>query len=307
MKKVLLTGGSGFIGRHTIPYLIENEFDIHILYNKKILREFHDVAEWHQCNLFNYDQQKKILEKIKPTHLLHFAWEANPKIYKTSKENFIWVESTQNLLENFHKSGGKRAVLAGTCAEYDWRFEELSEFTTPLEPNTIYGECKNNMRIITEKIQNQKKLSIAWGRIFFLYGPNEHKDRLVSSVINSLLNDDYALCTHGHQIRDFMYVKDIANAFVNLLDSNIESSVNIASGKPIKLRNIINTIGEIIGKTHLIKYDAIDAEISDPSILTADTTRLHNELQWHPDYELIEGLEETINWWREENIKRSNH
>ena len=298
MKRVLLTGGSGFIGRNTIYYLLEKGYEVHIVYRNKILKEYTDYAEWHHCDLLNYRMQRILLNKISPTHLLHFAWEATPNVYKTSKENLNWVSATEHLLINFTKSGGYRAVIAGTCFEYDWKFKLCKEKLTPLKPTTLYGECKKNMQQIAEQLLYKNMLSIAWGRIFFLYGPYENKSRLVASVINSLLKGNPALCSHGNQTRDFMFVKDISSAFVSLLDSDVESTINIASGVPVKLKDVINMIAKKIGWEDLVKLGAIPTSDNEQSIIIADTSRLNNELEWFPKYTLSKGLEETINWWK---------
>ena len=143
MKKVLLTGATGFIGRSSIQLLIENGYEVHAVFHivqpsfKKECNLF-----WHQCDLFNAEQQKNLLIEVKPTHLLHFAWIATPGVYWTSFENIRWVQASLGLLMNFADQGGKRAVLAGTCAEYDWNCGYCSEELTPIRPQTLYGKSK---------------------------------------------------------------------------------------------------------------------------------------------------------------------
>jgi nucleoside-diphosphate-sugar epimerase len=143
----------------------------------------------------------------------------------------------------------------------------------------------------------QTGLSYAWGRIFFLYGPHEHPDRLVSSVIRSLLQGEPARCSHGNQIRDFLHVEDVAHAFVTLLDSDMEGAVNIGRGTSATIREVVEIIGDQLHGKQLIQLGALPAPPNDPPVLIADTHRL-NSLGWRPKYDLESGLEQTIAWWK---------
>jgi nucleoside-diphosphate-sugar epimerase len=187
--------------------------------------------------------------------------------------------------------------MAGSCAEYDWRYSFCKEGLTPLNPNTVYGTCKHSLQQMFNTIIKNMDISGVWGRIFFLYGPHEHPARLVSSVIQSILLDRPADCSHGNQMRDFLYVKDVADAFVALLESNITGPVNIASGQPLSLKEIIYKIAEKLNRLDLVRLGALETPADDPDLLAGDTTRLSKEVGWRPNFSLDQGLEETIKWW----------
>jgi nucleoside-diphosphate-sugar epimerase len=244
------------------------------------------------------EEQKQLLAKIKPTHLLHFAWYAVPGKYWTSIENLRWVQASINLLIDFIENGGTRAVFAGSCAEYDWNYGYCSEGITPTRPQTLYGTCKNSLQEIVSQFSKQTGVSSAWGRIFFLYGPYEAKIRLIPSVIISLLQNQPARCTHGNQIRDFLHVEDVASAFVSLLESNIEGPINIASGQPIALKTVFKQIATYLKQLDLLELGSIPVPDNEPSLLVANVERLTKEVGWTPHYTLNEGLMQTIEWWR---------
>jgi nucleoside-diphosphate-sugar epimerase len=308
MKIILLTGASGFIGRHTIPFLIDRGYEIHAVYHThppEFIQNKNLIL--HRCNLLDFEEQEKLLSEIKPTHLLHFAWYTVHREYWTSFENIKWVQASLNLFLNFAKNGGRRAVVAGTCAEYDWNYGFFSEGITPTNPKTLYGICKDSLHRILSHFCRQANISLAWGRIFFVYGPYENPQRLIPYVITSLLEDKPAFCSHGNQIRDFLYVEDAASAFVSLLESDVQGPINIASGQPISLKTIIYKIADFLGKRYLINLGAVSTSDDEVPFLVADIRRLKNEVRWEPKFTIDEGLNISIEWWknkiRESKIK----
>jgi nucleoside-diphosphate-sugar epimerase len=229
---------------------------------------------------------------------LHLAWVTAPGAYWTSLENINWVQASLALMQMFKEQGGERLVVAGTCAEYNWSYGFCSEQITPLAPNTLYGVCKNSLGQMLAAFAEQTGLSAAWGRIFFLYGPHEYPQRLVPYVINALLRGQPALCTHGDQIRGFLYVEDLGEALVRLLESNVSGPVNIDSGHPVALKEVILKIAGKLKRPNLIHLGARPTPANEPLLLVGDTRRLTEEVKWQPRFDLDEGLEKTIAWWK---------
>ena len=244
-KRVLLTGASGFIGSHCLARLCAAGYEVHAVSSRESPIE-RPEAQWHRANLLDKTQLDELLTRIKPTHLLHFAWYAIPGKYPTSSENLRWCQSTLELLHSFADNGGKRAVFAGTCFEYDSRYGFCNEELTPSRPSTFYGVCKNSTREIVAGFSRQFGISSAWGRIFYLFGPHEPKARLVPATILALLRGQNVPCSHGRQVRDFLHVEDAASAFVFLLQSEVEGTVNVASGEQITIRSLVEHIATLL-------------------------------------------------------------
>jgi len=306
MKKVLITGANGFIGRHCLPILLERGYEIHAVSSDKPRCCIGNV-HWHQANLLDCGMVMDLLLSVRPTHLLHFAWYTVHGRYWNAVENFRWVESSYFLLEQFVRQGGRRVVMAGTCAEYDQRYPFCLEGITPLGPETFYGECKHHLQRLLGIISERTGLSSAWGRIFFLYGPHENRSRFVSSSIYSLIQGMPVRCSNGGLIRDYLHVIDAASAFVDVLDSDVQGAINIASGRPVCLKDMLKMIGEKMGRCDLICPNVMDSEVSNPQILIADTGRLKEEVYWEPHYNLDEGLDQTIRWWKTNELSATCH
>lgn len=303
MKRVLLTGATGFIGRHCVPALRASGYEIHAVSSRaqpeqEIGEEVH--VHWHRADLLDPVQVPEVIAATRPTHLLHLAWYAVPGRYGTSPENLRWVQASLGLLQAFAAHGGQRVVMAGTCAEYDWRYGFCSEPVTPLRPGNLYGTCKHALHLLQDAFAAQTGISAAWGRVFFLYGPHEHPDKFVASVIGSLLKNEPAPCSQGDQIRDFLYVCDVADAFVALLEADITGPVNIGSGYPIAVKEIVHKIAGRIGRPELVRLGALPAAPDEPPLVVADVRRLREEAGWTPRYNLDDGLEQAICWWKDQ-------
>jgi nucleoside-diphosphate-sugar epimerase len=204
-------------------------------------------------------------------------------------------------LRAFAEGGGTRAVLAGTCAEYRW--EEAThcvEGETALAPATLYGTAKHALHLLAGRYAQEAGLSLAWGRVFFVFGPHEHPARLASSVARALVRGEPAETSHGTQLRDFLYSEDLADAFVALLDSPVTGPVNLASGEPRPIRALVEALGHAAGRTDLLRIGAREAPAGEPSAITASVARLRDEVGWRPARDLDERAADTVAWWRAE-------
>jgi nucleoside-diphosphate-sugar epimerase len=301
MSRVLVTGATGFIGRGAPAALAAHGLEVHAVHSRHAPPPEAVGAVWHRADLLDGPAIDDLVADVAPTHLLHLAWYAEPGAFWRSAENLRWVEASLHLLRAFAAHGGQRAVLAGSCAEYAWTDRTIcSEDSTPCRPATLYGASKHALRIIAEPFAQETGLSLAWGRVFFVFGPHERAERLGGSVARSLVLGERARCSHGRQVRDFLYSEDLADAFVALLRSPVEGPVNLASGTPVPVRELVQSLAEAAGRGDLIELGALPSAAGEPSELVADVTRLRSEVGWVPASSLHERAADTIAWWRAE-------
>jgi nucleoside-diphosphate-sugar epimerase len=299
-RRVLVTGATGFIGRHALAPLARRGFEVHAVTSRDAPppQAPADVT-WHRADLLDQATHDALLEAAAPTHLLHFAWYAEHGRFWTSTENLRWSAATISLVQAFAERGGRRAVLAGSCAEYRWGEPgPCTEDVTPLEPATLYGTAKNATRAVLQAAAGELGIELAWGRVFFLYGPGEAPGRLVASVIRALLAGERAPTGDGRQVRDFLHVADVAGAFAALLGSPVTGPVNIGSGDARPLLDVITAIGAATGRPDLLDVGALAPRAGDPAELVADIARLRDEVGFVAAIGLDEGIQRTVDWWR---------
>lgn len=300
MKRILVTGATGFIGNVVIKNLLQKGYEVHAVTSQK-REEYHNKdIYWHNLDLLNISKIKELFLRVKPTYLLHLAWYAVPGKYVNAEENLSWIQSSIEILKNFKEFGGERMVFAGTCFEYDLEYGYLKEDITPSMPNSLYGTCKYSFENIAQDYCIKNDISFASGRIFYLYGEREDSTRIIPYVINNLLDNKIVRCSHGNQLRDFLNVYDVGSAFVEILESDLRGVVNIGSGKPIRLKDIFLTIGKIIGRENSIDFGSFKPVKTEPTMIVCDNTKLTSETNWVQRYEIHDGLQLTIDWWRKQ-------
>lgn len=296
MKKILVTGASGFIGRHILPLLVSQGFEV-----IGLGRQARPEPEgWRQVvgDLLDTAFVEGLMARERFSHLLHLAWIATPGTYWTSLENLAWVQASLGLVRAFAAHGGRRLVGAGSCAEYDWRYGYFVEGLAPCRPATMYGRSKDGFRRLAEAYCAASGLSFAWGRIFYTFGPGEDYRRLAPSVVQSLLAGRPVPCTHGQQLRDFLYVEELARAFVELLICRVEGCVNMASGTPIAVRDFALALAGEAGRPDLLRFGEIPLSATEPPLLTANVRILREEVGFTPQVEFHEAITRTVHYWR---------
>jgi nucleoside-diphosphate-sugar epimerase len=294
MKRVLVTGGTGFIGGHAWAPLRERGFEIHAVGRRP---PGDGRVAFHEADLLDPGETEGAVAAVGATHLLHLAWYAEPGLFWSAPANLDWVGASLTLLRLFAEHGGRRAVFAGSCAEYSWGGERLDE-QMPCRPATLYGVAKDATHRVAAAYAALAGVSLAWGRIFFLYGPGEKSGRLVSDAIAALLAGRNFPTSQGTQRRDFMHVADVAAAFAALADCDVRGPVNIGSGAAVPVRSLLEGIARELGGRGLLAFGARPMRPGEPSVIEANVARLRDEVGFRPSFDLPAGLSDTLRWWQ---------
>lgn len=293
-KKVILTGATGLIGKEAIKPLLDKGFEVYALTIDEVNPNC--GVNWIKTNIFDSESVKNAFETVRPSYLMHFAWAASGD-YLISNINFDFLRASLDMLKHFYVNGGERAVFAGTCFEYDFssheaEYKPLNELTSKVNPVSIYAQCKNHLHQIATNFCKQNNINFGWGRIFYVYGKNEQAQRLTPYIINSLKEGKEVSIKSGKLIKDYMYTKDIAAAFVSFLDSGVTGPVNICTGKPLSIEKYVRTIASKLNKEYLLKFE--DEKSNQPPAIVGDNSRLLKEVRFKPKYDLNTALDEIL-------------
>lgn len=288
--RAVVTGAAGFIGSHVVRTLVQRgdeaiaivrpgspqrrpqevpgHFDVEEL----------DIADWHGLS--------ELLRAVRPDAVIHLAWYAEPGRYLTATaENLASLQATVGVLRAAHAAGCRRVVLAGTC---------LEDALTPDAP--IYITAKRAAHAVGAAIDDDGP-KVVCGHVFHLYGPGEDERRVVPSVIRALLRQESIATTDGTRQRDYLHVADVARGFCHLAASDVTGGVDICSGVSVSLRDVFEMIQDAMGSTGRVRIGELGPMADDGAPSVGDPTALR-DLGWLPDYELRNGLVDTIDWWR---------
>jgi nucleoside-diphosphate-sugar epimerase len=294
MRRVLVTGASGYIGRLVLGRLANDGTERH---GSSRSTTSIDRVTWHAADLLKPGAARRLVEQTRPDAIIHCAWNVTPGQYWANPENAVWRDATAALAESFFTAGGSVFVGAGSCAEYDWSAGLCDERLTPLAPATPYGHAKRDAWRAVETAAAQAGGRAVWARIFHVFGGAEHPDRLVPSVLAALHAGTPALCTHGEQRRDFLHVSDVADAFAHLLRHDVSGAVNIGSGDPRRVRDVIDGLAaRVRGSAGLVRLGA--RPTNEPATLIPAVERLRDEAGWVPRLSFDQALDRAVAEWR---------
>ncbi|HUT79296.1 MAG TPA: NAD(P)-dependent oxidoreductase [Polyangia bacterium] len=297
--RVLVTGASGFVARHTLAPLVARGFDVHgVARGSRPTDQPAGSITWHEADLLDPGSRRDLLDTVAPTHLLHAAWYVEPGRYTGAAANLDWVSASIDLAHRFQSGGGRRLVTVGSCFEYEHGQTSILSEKSPLKPATVYGAAKQSLSIAMDALERATGFSSAWARLFYLYGPHEDRRRLVADIATSLLAGRAVDTSAGLSRRDYMYVGDAGDALAALLDSDVTGPVNVATGEAPPVRDLVNLVATTIGRVELVQFGARPTAPDDPEEIRADVGRLREEVGWSAWTSREIAVARTVDFWR---------
>ena len=285
--KVLLTGASGYLGRYVLASLRAQGCEVVVL-GRSLPAGFEDVPLVH-CDLLDGANLATAVQQAGASHLLHLAWTTEYGVYWASPLNFRWVDATLRLLQAFCDAGGRHVAIAGTCAEYDWAAGYLREDATPYAPATLYGVAKDATRRMAAALCVARGVSLAWGHIFFPFGPGEATQRMLPSLLRVFRGQAEPFGVNLAAYRGMLYVPDAANALATLLLQGCKGNFNICSGQPALIGDVVQTLARLCNADPAPVLALATARPGDPPMLVGENTRLL-ATGWRPVFTLEQGL-----------------
>lgn len=297
MKRVLVTGAGGFLGGAVVKRLASlGEYETIAAVSGRHPVEFPAGVRVEAADLLDERAREELMERVRPDCLLHLAWSLDDDGFLISESNLRWLEASLHLCRVFRRCGGTRLIFAGSSSEYGTGFTGSAE-TCREQEFSLYGDCKLAFEKVAGNYCARNQVEFATARYFSIYGPGDDRPgRALPLAIRTMLAGEVFRCSGPRNVWDYIYIDDAAEATVRLIESDFCGSVNIASGRPQTMREVFTAAAELAGTPELVEFD----ETRTGSVIySANTELMETVLGYRCSTSFREGLEKTIQWWRD--------
>lgn len=271
MRRVLVTGATGFVGRQVLEPLRQAGVAVFATARR-------DAPGVFACDLFDLSQARALLRQTRPDTVLHTAWYVEHGRFWTAPENAEWRDASLALAHAFRDQGGARFIGIGSCAEYATAPDESPwPESRAIAPETPYGQAKAALWAALDGMGDPRRFEAAWARLFHLFGPGEPEGRLVPSVIAAIRQGQPARIASGTPIRDFASSWHVGRALAALVGSGGTGAFNVGSGQGIAIRDLAGRLAAALGRPDLLAVGALPDRPGEVPRMVADITRLRRE------------------------------
>ena len=299
-KKILVVGGTGFLGYHFCKLCVKKKFDITSLSLNKPKKKRKLKIKYIICDISKKSEIIKVLKK-NYDYVINFGGHVNH--YEKIKTFKTHYNGTKYLSDFFLNSKIKSFIQIGSCVEYGFKNspqkEENINYKQKLK--SVYGKAKLLGSEYLLDLNKKYNFPVKIFNLYLVYGPRQDQNRLIPITINSCLSGKKFHCSSGDQMRDFLYVDDLIHALYKSLDNTniIGKTINLGYGKPYKVKYVINLIKKKINLGKPI-FGKIKLRKDEIKFLFPDIKKAKKYLNWKPKISLKKGIEETINDYKKQ-------
>lgn len=303
MKRVAVTGASGFVGAGLARRLIADGHDVHLL-----LRPGHERwrlsgtdrdSHWHVTDARDRDALGRLFSQIRPEwvfNLMAFGAYSD----QTDREAIIGTNllAMMNLLDAASAAGAEAFVQAGSSSEYGFKDHAPRE-TEVVTPNSVYAISKVAASHYCQMIAEKSDMRIIVLRLYSVFGPYEEPRRFVPTLIRFALAGRSPPLVNPDTARDFVYTADVEEAFVRVAESPRARSgaiYNVGSGKQTTIREAVETIAGLLPLAEPPRWGTMAGRSWDTSIWVSDSETIANDLGFRAAWSFRDGLRATIEW-----------
>ena len=305
-KKILITGGAGFIGANFVHKFLELGYKVNIFEKKETdlwrIEKVKNKINLYSPDLTDYNETEKIICEIKPDIVIHFAaygayQRFQQDINLTIDTN---LKATINLLNASQKIGVDGFINTGTNSEYGIKEKPMKE-SDILEADNLYAITKAASTMYCQMMAKKFNFPVATIRPFAVYGYFEEKERLIPTIIKSFLINTKLELSRPDSVRDFIFIEDLIAGYLSAIKNieNIKGQIfNLGTGKQNTINEAVEIVKKIIGSAAKPTYGKINTTQTEPKNWVADISNAKKMLNWQPKYNLEQGLLKDIDWFK---------
>jgi len=307
IRKVFVTGATGFIGRHLVQLLSDEGYSVGILVRSSSSYAndggIPNVTSF-SGDIRNFEDLKNAFSSFKPDAVIHLV-TYYAVMHRADEIGVMLdtnVKGTINILEAAKESRVQLFVNTSTCAVYEEKDRSIRE-DDPIKPQNLYALTKLQAEEACGFYAENFNLRCVTLRLFPPYGPGDKERRLLPYVIGSLLKKTPPNLTTGKQEWDFVYVSDIVFAFLAVLKlypfRESHEIINIGTGKPLSVRFFVEKIKTEMNTDTDLLWGSVEHRTNEVWYNSADISKAERMLHWIPQTGIDEGLKKTIAWFSE--------
>jgi UDP-glucose 4-epimerase len=305
MKKVLITGASGFVGNNLARFLLSRGDEVHLLLRKSHaqwrLKDILQDVNIHNADLVDPDSVAAAVNSSRAEWIFHLAAHgAYSSQIDTARIVQTNIMGTINLVQACLKTGFEAFVNTGSSSEYGFKDHAPAE-NEWIDPNSHYAVAKASATLFCRYTARNLGVRIPTLRLYSVYGPYEEPTRLVPTLIVNGLEKRLPPLVNPKIARDFVYADDVTRAY--LLAATLESDdpgavYNIGSGTQTSIAELVETTRQALGITMQPEWGSMEDRIWDTDTWVCDNRLAIEKLGWRPDHSFEQGFRKTIEWFR---------
>lgn len=305
-KRVLITGGAGFIGANFVYKFLELGNEVIVFERKEAnlwrLGKIRDKIKIYSPDLTNPQEAEKIISEIKPDIAVHFA--AYGAYQRFQQDIGLTIDTNLkcsiNLVNACQKYNIGAFINTGTNSEYGIKKSPMKE-TDILEADNLYAISKAGVTMYCQMAAKKYGFPVAIIRPFAVYGYFEEKERLVPTIIKACLKNEKLELSRPDSVRDFIFIEDLITGYIKAIENiqNIKGEIlNLGSGGQNRIQEVAMLIKKITASKTNPVYGNIAIAQTEPENWVSDISKAKTLLSWQPKFNLEDGMEKNIDWFK---------
>ena len=297
MKKIIIIGGTGFLGFHIANFFSKKKIKV-ISVSRKMPKKNRRVkkVKYLYSDISKKEKLYSVLEPhLDASYIVNTSGEVDHKNFKKNyKSHFLGLK---NIIDIFRDKNIEKFIQIGSSMEYGLKKSPQKE-SDKTKPLSAYGKAKLLATNYLIKISKKNKIPVFVLRAYQVYGPNQDSNRLIPFVISQCLKGKKFPCSSGTQYRDFLYINDFIRCIELILRKKIQFAqiFNIGSGSPIKVKNVINLINKKI-KSGEPNFNQIRFRKEEQKYVFPSLFKIKKVLKWRPKISFNNGINKTISYY----------